>query len=384
MNQEIRVHVEEIAKHFENIEDPRSSVNRRHSLVTVLVLAVMGVLAGAKGPTGIATWAKSKEKWLSELFPLPYGVPSKDVFRRVLCALKPGVFESCFLEWVQELRAKAEEASGEERPVLSVDGKTSRRSHDRSRGLKALHTVSVWAGELGLSLGQVATEEKSNEITAIPEVLRLVDLKGAIITIDAMGAQKAIADQIVAGGGDYVFSLKGNQPKLRESVESHLREHAADRDGSVRRYTTYDKGHGREETRHYTQMRAPRDLPGFSEWKGLRSIGMVVSHTIRDGKETTETRYFVSSLPLGVKQFARAVRRHWGIENSCHWRLDVVYREDESRIRHVNLRENMAWLNRFTLSLLLQHPAKDSVAMKRMRCAWSGDFLLQVLTAQGT
>ncbi len=377
-----RISVQDVTRHFEGLEDPRSEINQRHALVSVVVIALMAVLAGAGGPTAIAAWANDKKDFLLNLLPLPNGIPKKDVYRRVLSALKPGAFEACFANWLQSLRAAAEAASGVEQPVFAVDGKTLRRSHDRRKGLGALHSVSIWATEFGLTLGQVATEEKSNEITAIPELLRLVDIKGAIITIDAMGTQKAIAKEIVDGEADYVLALKGNQDTMHKAVISYVDEQMENNfaDVAVRRHTTTEKGHGRKETRTYIQMAAPKSLPGFGLWKGLMSIGLVISLCLRNGKQTTETRYYISSLPVGVKRFARAVRGHWAIENTCHWSLDVTYREDESRIRDANVRQNFAWLNRFTLSLLKQHSSKESVAMKRRHCAWNEAFLTEVLT----
>jgi predicted transposase YbfD/YdcC len=377
-----RIGLDEVLPHFEALEDPRSTVNLQHPLVSVVVIALMAVLAGANGPTAIAKWADLKQELLLKALPLPRGIPRKDVFRRVLMTLKPGAFQACFANWLQSLRAKAAAATGVEQPVLSVDGKTARRSHDRRHGLGALHAVSVWASEFGLSLGQVACAERSNEITAIPELLRLVDIKGAIITIDAMGTQKAIAAQVIEGEADYVLALKGNQETLHQAVIDRINEPWEDDFAHVkaRRHQTKETGHGREETRSYIQMPVPEDLPGRELWKGLKSIGVVVSECVRDGKETVEVRYYISSLGVGVKRFAHAVRSHWGIENACHWSLDVTYREDESRIRDRHLRENFAWLNRFTLSLLKQHPGRDSLVMKRRSCGWDEDFLLEVLT----
>src|SRR5205823_10478618 len=206
-----RVCWDEIVGYFDDLEDPRDTVNRKHPLVSVVVIALMAVLGGAGGPTAIAKWAALKADFLTGVLPLPNGIPRKDVFRRVLGLLQPAAFQACFVAWLQALRAQAAEATGVDQPVLAVDGKTARRSHDRQKGLGALHCVSVWASDFGLSLGQVACDDKSNEITAIPELLRLVDIKGAIITIDAMGTQKAIAEQIVDSGADYVLALKGNQ-----------------------------------------------------------------------------------------------------------------------------------------------------------------------------
>jgi predicted transposase YbfD/YdcC len=375
-----RIGLDEVARHFHELEDPRSSVNRKHPLVSVVVIAVMAVLAGANGPTAIARWAALKEEFLLTALDLPEGIPGKDVFRRVLMALRPEAFRACFANWLESLRAEAATATGVERPILAVDGKTARRSHDRKNGLGALHSVTVWASEFGLSLGQVACAEKSNEITAIPEVLRLVDLKGAIITIDAIGAQKAIAAQIIDGEGDYLLALKGNQESLHQAVIDYIDERLEGELEGAQEHVTVEKGHGREETRTYLQLPAPEGLPGFGLWKALRTIAVVTSLCIRDGKQTAEVRYYISSLAMDVKQLARAVRGHWGIENGCHWVLDVTYREDESRIREEALRENFAWLNRFTLSLLKQHPDRTSVAMKRRSCGWNDDYLMQVLT----
>ena len=376
--------IDDIVRHFEDLEDPRSEVNLQHPLISVVVISLMAVLAGAAGPTAIARWALLKADELLNVLPLPNGIPRKDVFRRVLCALKPEAFQTCFANWLASLRAAAAAATGIDQPILAVDGKTLRRSHDRRKGLGALHSVSVWASEFGLTLGQVATEEKSNEITAIPEVLKLVDLQGAIVTIDAMGTQKAIAAQVVGSGADYVFGLKGNQSKLHEAVANYVVEQWENdfADAQARRYVTTEKGHGREETRTYLQMPAPKSLPGFHLWKGLLTIGLVVHDCLRNGKETHEVRYYISSLAMGVKRFAHAVRSHWGIENTCHWCLDVTYREDESRIRDARMRENFAWLNRFTLSLLKQHPCKDSVAMKRRSCGWDFEFMTEVLAGR--
>jgi predicted transposase YbfD/YdcC len=376
-----RISLDEVALHFAELEDPRSTINRRHPLCSVVVIAVMAVLAGASGPTAIAEWAALKKEFLIEALELPNGVPRKDVFRRVLMALKPAAFQACYVNWLNSLRGRATAASGVEQPVLAIDGKTLRRSHDRKNGLGALHSVSIWASEFGLSLGQVACAEKSNEITAIPEVLRLVDIKGAIITIDAMGAQKAIAADIVDGGGDFVLALKGNQGALHQAVIDHIDEQLEGELEGAQELVTTEKGHGRVETRTYLQLPAPQELPGFTLWKGLKTIAIVTSLCLRDGKETIEVRYYISSLAMGVKQLARAVRGHWGIENGCHWVLDVTYREDESRIREESLRENIAWLNRFTLSLLKQQSDRKSIAMRRRCCGWNENYLLQVLAS---
>ncbi len=375
-----RIDLEEIIGYFDTLEDPRDTVNRKHPLVSVVIIAMMAVLSGAGGPTAIAKWAALKAEFLTRVLPLPNGIPRKDVFRRVLGLLQPAAFQACFAAWLQALRDKAAEATDVDQPVFAVDGKTARRSHDRSKGLGALHCVSVWASDYGLSLGQVACAEKSNEITAIPELLRLVDIKGAIITIDAQGTQKAIAEQIVDSGADYVLALKGNQETLHQAVIDYVDQHLDNdfADIAARRHQETERGHGREASRRYVQMPVPEALRGAEPWKGLQSIGMATLVCQRDGRETSEVRYYISSLPVGVKRFARAVRSHWSIENGCHWSLDMTFREDESRIRETPTRENFAWLNRFSLSLLKQHPGKDSIAMKRRACGWSDKFLLQV------
>jgi predicted transposase YbfD/YdcC len=382
MPSRVRLDVKDVLRHFQALEDPRSPVNLLHPLDSVVVIAIMAVLAGANGPTAIAKWANMKAELLLKVLELPHGIPQKDVFRRVLGTLKPDAFQACFAMWLTALRDAAAEATGIERPTLAIDGKTLRRSHDRRRNLGALHSVSVWASEFGLTLAQVATAEKSNEITAIPTLLSLIDIQGAIITIDAMGTQTAIAEKIVEGGGDYLLALKGNQGTLHDATIDYIYEQTKTdfRGIGARRLDTVEKKHGRIERRTYIQMPAPKGLPGFAQWKGLLSIGIAFLSCFRDGKETSEVRYFISSLPVKVKQFAHAVRSHWGIENSCHWCLDVTYREDESRIRDERLRENFAWLNRLTLSLLKQAPEKDSIAMKRRACGWNDQYLLQVLT----
>ena len=385
-SEEFRIGVDEVIAHFDKLEDPRSTINLRLPLVSVIVIAIMTVMAGASGPTSIAEWAVLKEELLLKLLLLPNGIPRKDVFRRVLMVLNPTTFQACFLAWLQSLRGKAATATGITQPVMAIDGKTLRRSHDRAHGLGALHSVTLWASEFGLTLAQVAIEEKSNEITAIPELLKLVDIKGAIITIDAMGTQTAIARQIIDGEADYVLALKGNQGSLYEAASQYVDQQMQNdfADVNVRRHTTTETSHGREETRTYVQMSVPKDLTGISRWAGLKTIGIAIVICTRSGKETVDIRYFISSLGIGIHRFANAVRSHWGIENSCHWCLDVTYREDESRIREKHLRENFAWLNRFTLSLLKQNGNGKSVAMNRRRCGWNDDVLVQILTGQTT
>lgn len=384
-----KVVLEEVLAHFHELEDPRSSMNLRHPLPSVLVIALLAVLSGADGPTAIHLWAEARAEFLRTCLPLPHGIPSRDVFRRVLMALDPVAFQQCFVAWLLELKRAATGESGgpAEKSVLAIDGKTLRRSFDRSHGLGALHLVSVWLTQVGITLAQVATDEKSNEITAIPELLKLVDCSGAIITIDAMGTQTAIAEQIVSAGADYLLPVKGNQGTLQQAVVDFVDQHVNDdfRGTGSRRHVVVEEAHGREERRIYMQFPVPGELAGRERWAGLKTLGLVVyEHETKSGTHTTEIRYFISSLPMGVKQFARAVRSHWEIETTCHWSLDVTYREDDLRTRERRLAENLAWLRRFTLSLLKQHPGKQSLAMKRRLCGWNENFLLQVLLSQIT
>ncbi len=371
------VSLDEVVAHFQQLEGPRSTINLRHPLASVVVIALLAVLAGAGGPTAIARWAAFKQEMLCGVLELPYGVPGKDVFRRILMILQPAAFQACFAAWLESLRAEAVATTGVEQPILAVDGKTMRRGHDRANGLGAMHSVSVWAGEHGLSLGQLACGEKSNEITAVAEWLRLVDIKGAIITIDAMGTPKAI----VESGADYVLALKGNQPALHKAVMADFEEHLEGDLAAEQERVRTETGHGREETRTYLQIPASPGLAEMGPWKGLRSIGMVSSRRVGAGKETVEIRYYISGLDVDVERFARAVRGHWSIENACHWSLEMTFGEDQSRVRERHLGENFGWLNRFALSLLKQHPGRQSVAMKRRGCGWSDAFLLEVVTA---
>lgn len=382
---DVSIGLREIVCHFNELQDPRSTINRLHPLPSVLTIALMGVLAGAKGPTGIAKWAVAKKHLLQQGLDLPNGIPSRDVIRRVLSAVKVEAFQSSFVSWLNSLFEAAKEKSGvssTEKTHMAIDGKTMKGSHDRANGLGAMHLVSVWLSDFGLTLAQVATEEKSNEITAIPEVLRLVDLKGAIITIDAMGTQTAIADQIVAGNGDYVLALKANQDKLFQQVMNFVDEHISDDFAGVpsqRLEEDTKKGHGRSDSRTYLQFEVPNTFTGTSRWKNLKTIGVVVYTSVVKGEQKIDIRYFISSLPLDIQQFSKVVRKHWGIETTCHWSLDVTYGEDGLRIRQRTIAENLAWIRRFTLSLLKQHPGKESLAMKRQLCGWNDDFLMQVL-----
>lgn len=381
--------LDEVLAHFDELDDPRSPVNLLHPLPRGIVVALLPVLSNPDGPTAIHIRAEARAELLLKCLPLPHRIPSKDVFRRVLMAVDPLAFQQCFMAWLEELKRASAGAAEDNRdkPVLAIDGKTLRRSFDRSNGLGAMHLVSVWMTQAGMTLAQVATEEKSNEITAIPELLKLIDCAGAIITIDAMGTQTAIAEQITASGADDVLPVKGNQSGLQQAVVEFIDEHVNIdfRGTGARRHVDKEKSHGRLDQRVYWQFPVPADLAGRKRWAGLKTIGVVVYESqCGDGRHKTKIRYFISSLPMGVKQFARAVRSHWQIETTCHWSLDLTYREDELRVRERRLEENLAWLRRLTLSLLKQHPGKQSLIMKRRMCGWNEDFLLQVLLSQTT
>jgi predicted transposase YbfD/YdcC len=285
------VNVESIGSYFESLSDPRHTRNRKHLLVDIVVIAVCGMVCGCDGPTAIHRWAENRRDWLAQFLSLPNGIPSRDCIRRLLIALKPEAFPKCFQDWITA--AIRTDDIGSDR-LIAIDGKTCRGSHDASQQLGALHIVSAWASEEGIALGQVATEEKSNEITAIPQLLKQIDLTGSLITIDAMGCQKAIARDIVAGGGDFVISLKDNQPKLRESIEAHFANHLERdlEDLKYRCHETSESAHGRIDERSYVLTKIPPDFELKKEWPWIKAIGYSLRITRHaDGSETDETRY---------------------------------------------------------------------------------------------
>jgi predicted transposase YbfD/YdcC len=384
----------EISAHFGKLEDPRSHINQKHLLGDLMVICVCAVLSGCDGPIAIGDWAKAKAAWLQRHLELPHGIPSHDTIGRLLMALKPTAFQACFANWVAAIvKAKEQQPNEAGQPSdptpvaaalrhIAIDGKTLRRSHDRRKGLGPMHLVSAWAVDCGVSLGQLATEEKSNEITAIPQLLEQIELKGSIVTIDAAGCQKEIAAKIVDGGGHYCLALKGNQGNLHAAVALHIEQLMADDFAGCQVQTIEcqeKKKHGRLDHYTYYQLPAPAELPGRAAWKKLQTIGVAIRVSQRGDQETADVRFYINSLPLDVKLFAKSVRGHWGIENTLHWCLDVTFREDDSRVRERNLTNNMAWLKRFAISLLKQVQDKRSVAMRRRVCGWNEDYLAQVL-----
>jgi predicted transposase YbfD/YdcC len=361
--------------HFAPLEDPRIERNKLHALSDIILLTVCAVVSGADGWEAIEEFGREKLEWLRRFAPFKNGVPSHDCIANVIARLSPKGFQEGFRHWTQ---AVAKATGGE---VIAVDGKTARGSRDRKRSRQPLHRVSAWASTNRLVLGQEATEEKSNEITAIPKLLELLEIKGCIVTIDAMGCQRAIAEQIVAQGGDYVLGLKGNQSNLQEAVEdffavaqkaafAHVKHHYAEE---------LDKDPGRLEVRRYWITEDLRTLPDTDRWVGLRSIGRVERTSVAGERQTVEQRYFISSLRADAQRFAHGVRGHWGVENRLHWRLDVVFGDDASRIRKGNAPAIMTSIRHLCMNLFDQEPSSLSLAKKRRKAAWNDDFRAKVV-----
>ena len=367
-----------ILEQFRELQDPRSYINRRHLLGDLIVISIMAVIAGCDGPKAIGTWAEKQQAWLKKYLKLPHGIPSHDTIGRLLAALKPDAFQACFQGWIGQVAASE---GTTELNQIAIDGKVLRRSHDRRKGLGPLWLVSAWAVDHGLSLGQLATDEKSNEITAIPELLDKIEIEGSVITIDAAGCQREIVRKIIVGKGDYVLALKGNQGKLHADITTYITENMETdfADVAARKYTEQLKGHGRVDEITYYQMPVPPELLNKDKWAGLKTIGVAIRQSQSGSKTTTEVRFYIASIPMGVKRFARYVRGHWSIENTLHWCLDVTFREDENRVRNRISANNLAWLKRFGLSMLKQQNDEHSIAMRRRCAGWSVDYLAQVL-----
>jgi predicted transposase YbfD/YdcC len=371
-----------VCRFFADLPDPRRETkNKLHLLIDILVIALCATIAGSESAVEIAEYGRQKESWLRRWLRLPNGIPSHDTFSRVFAALNPSKFQACFMQWVQALH---EATAGQ---VVAIDGKTLRRSFDRGDGLKPLHVVSAWAAENRLVLGEVAVDSKSNEITAIPKLLELLEISGAIVTIDAMGCQKEIAEQIRAAGADYVLAVKDNQPHLYEDLSQHFAKVLDEADTLPRSqsYHTQEANRGRAEERFYYATPVPETLRNRQAWRDLHSVGWVVSLTERDGKETCEVRGYISSLRPNAKRLAKAVRQHWGIENGQHWVLDVVFNEDQCRARTGHEAENLAIVRRLALNLLNQEETKmPSLRVKGRAAGWNDDLMLRILTAGTT
>jgi predicted transposase YbfD/YdcC len=361
---------------FRDLEDPRLGRNIRHNFSDIITMAICAVIANANDWNEIEIWGLCKEEWLKTWLFLPNGIPSHDTFNRVFSAINPRHFMQCFGAWVQNIIACIEGV------VVSIDGKRVRRSYDTNFGKSALHLVSAWASELNLSLGQVKTNEKSNEITAIPELLDMLLLKGAIVTIDAMGCQKNIAEKIINKGAHYVLALKNNHADLYDDIKTYFDEVEKNgfTDPHVTSYREIEKDHGRIEKRAIFVTDFIQWLSAKVFWKGLKTIVMVISERTIRGKKSTEKRYFISSVAPDPKTLGRYIRSHWSIENTLHWQLDVNFKEDQSRARNKNSAENFAAIRRMTLSLLKQETSKKiSLKNKRLLAGWDNSYLLKII-----
>lgn len=369
-----------LVTHFEDLEDPRVERQRRHKLIDILVIGICTVICGGDDYPSMEAFGKAKESWLRTFLELPNGIPSHDTFWRVFSALDPEQFQRCFLEW---MAAVSRQTQGE---IIALDGKQLRRSHDQSNGKGAIHMVSAWATTNRLVLGQVKVDEKSNEIKAIPELLRRLDLQGCLVTIDAMGCQVDIADLIVENEGDYLFALKGNQSNLHDDVvllfddleESGYSAYDYDYDKTV------DKDHGRIEVRHcwtISDLELIQHLQGADRFRALQTLVRVrCERYLGDGKPSTEDRYYIGSATTLAKEALSATRTHWQVENSLHWVLDIAFREDESRIRKGHGPQNFAVLRHIALNALKQEKStKLGVRNKRLKAGWDHDYLLKVL-----
>jgi predicted transposase YbfD/YdcC len=373
-----------ISTHFAALPDPRMERTKRHRLLDVLTIALCAVICGADDFVGMVTFAEAKVDWLRTCLPLPGGIPCHDTFGRIFAALDPAAFQTCFLAWVQ---AVVPSTAGQ---VVALDGKTLCGAQARGRGQAALHMVSAWASESRLVLGQVAVAEKSNEITAIPALLRVLDLTGAPVTIDAMGCQTAIAAQIVAHGADYVLALKKNHPALHEEVAFTFTQERREAFASTPRGTydyskTVEKDHGRLEVRRHWTLHDPdviAHLDPTGAWSQLRAIGLVERQRHIGDRQTTDAHYDLLSAPLTARAFAAAVRSHWGSENQGHWLLDVVFDEDACRVRAGHAARNFAVVRHLALNLLRQDTVRrGSIAKKRFTAALDDTYLSTILTA---
>ncbi len=365
-----------LAHHFADLTDPRIDRSHLHELIDIVAIAICAVVAGAESWDDIEDFGKAKHAWLKSFLALPNGIPSHDTVRRLFERLDPEQFQKGFLGWVEALHEATEH------PVIALDGKTLRRSFDRAKGKSALHLVHAWATANHLLLGQVAVDEKSNEITAIPKLLKMLEITGAIVTIDAMGCQKEIARTIRDRKADYVLALKANHGRLFQQVVAFWEAGCARklRGPDIRYHREWSEGHGRTEARRCWATSDLDWLSGREEWEGLRSVVMIEAERFIGDELSVETRYYLSSLPNDARLLNEAVRSHWAVENSLHWVLDVTFQEDRSRIRKENAPENFGLLRRLALCLLKKETtSKRSLKGKRLRASWDESYLQQVL-----
>lgn len=366
-----------VAKHFARLRDPRRNHCKRHLLMDIIVIALCAMICGANDWQQIAAFAQRRHDWLKTFLALPNGIPSHDTLERVFDRLDPQAFLACFQRWVEAL------AHGLGLKQVAIDGKTMRHSGNAAKKLRPLHIVSAWATECHLTLGQVAVDDKSNEITAIPQLLALLDIRGALVTIDAMGCQKAIAKKIVAGGGDYVLSVKANQPNLLADIQETLADVLDNGSEGVayHSYETKNNDRGREEIRSYTIVTGLDKIRDRKEWAELKVIGMYTSTRIIAGKRSDEAHYFIGSRSADARVYGDALRDHWGVENNLHWQLDMTFAEDANRVQQRHGGQNLALLRRLALSLLKRHGSKASMACKRLSAALDPAFLEEIMSA---
>jgi predicted transposase YbfD/YdcC len=363
-----------IFSHFEDLTDPRIERTKRHRLSDMVAIALCATICGADSWADVERFGNAKLDWFETFLHLEHGIPSHDTFGRVFASLDTEEFLACLTSWVASLRLSLQGQT------VAIDGKTLRRSFDAASGKTALHLVSAWAGELRLSLGQVAVDQKSNEIPAVIKLLELLDLDGAVVTLDAMHCQKETAAAIRRRGADYLLSVKANQPKLLEQLQDLFEAYGDEAWQGTRRMTQADPArHGRSELREYIVAPSPQGLD--AAWCDIRSVGMVYRHREASGKSSDEVSYFISSLPPKVRTLSKHVRGHWGVENGLHWTLDVTFSEDKSRIRKAAGPEIAAVFRRLALSILKQDTTlKENIHGKRVRAGWNNDTLQAILT----
>jgi predicted transposase YbfD/YdcC len=366
-----------VSRFFLPLRDPRRRHLRKHLLIDIIVIALCAVISGANDWQQVAAFGQRRRNWLSTFLRLPNGIPAHDTFERVFDRLDPAAFQACFQRWVEDLARQLNLGH------IAIDGKTLRGSRNDPKGWKALHLVSAWATECHLSLGQVAVDAKSNEITAIPQLLELLDLHGALVTIDAMGCQTEIAEKIVGGGGDYVLTVKDNQPHLAEDISASItRALETDFEGVTHEvWGTEERGHGRQESRTYLIITDPEGIRNKDAWEKLSVIGMCVSEREVQGQRSEVVQYFIGSRRMSARGYGEALRNHWGIENNLHWQLDVAFGEDGNRVQRRHGAENLALLRRLALMLLKRHAGKGSIACKRYTAALDPTFLEEILAA---
>ena len=364
-----------IQRHFRSLRDPRRKHRQRHRLLDIIVIALCAVIADADTWQEVEAFGRERRDWLAGFLDLPNDTPSHDTFERLFDRLDPVALQACLLGWI-------ESASGElEIDHIAIDGKTLRHSGSPTRGLAALHLVSAWATEHSLSLGQIAVDGKSNEITAIPPLLEMLESKGALVTIDAMGCQKEIAKKIIEEGGDYVLTVKGNHPHLRDDIEAAVLK-AINEGVEGKDYLTHETeedGHGRHEKRHYTVLADPEGIRDSEAWAGLKVVGVCYRERTEKGKTGEETVYFIGSRVMSAERYGRVLRDHWQIENGLHWHLDMTFGEDANRVQQRTEAANFSLLRKMALSMLKRNPSKDSIGVKRYRAALDPDFLAEIL-----